>query len=343
MQGFRAKQWRKYEAAAESMLEREPTADLALAGFPNWQKAEMQVFLGPIGEYDEVKMVKDDYDTPVCLVWVSRGSIPALLAARLKTSRLISQGLQVVLAREHTQDFGTRSSGTRDYQFRNEERVVLLNLRSQTELNGTPCTILRFDSNSSRWLVRLDSEEEDNELLVSEANLLPLWAERSDEIEEALSPKAETGEGEGSDGDQRGARLEQRELGEGDAEAEEEPEEQSEAEDTNLSRRSIDKADSKGKVKASHAVVVTGFPLWDLERITEYFARFGELRTILGHDKAKNGRRKLLVAYCRKVNARTTQKRVDGTEIDGFKLHAFFPEKAEAKAKARAPKPTISK
>lgn len=49
-------------------------------------------------------------------------------------------------------------------------------------------------------------------------------------------------------GDQRGARLEQRELGEGDAEAEEEPEEQSEAEDTNLSRRSIDKADSKGKV-----------------------------------------------------------------------------------------------
>lgn len=92
-------------------------------------------------------------------------------------------------------------------------------------------------------------------------------------------------------------------------------------------------------MKASHAVVVTGFPLWDSERITEYFARFGELRTILGADKAKHGKRKLLVAYCRKMNARRSQSRVNGAEVDGFTLQAFFPEDAPKKKgqRRRAP------
>ena len=55
------------------------------------------------------------------------------------------------------------------------------------------------------------------------------------------------------------------------------------------------------------ALVVTGFPLWDLQQISQcahrgepdhrisrmgrYFARFGELRTILGANKNKGGKR----------------------------------------------------
>ena len=155
------------------MLSEEPHADVALAGFPTeWREPELRVFLAPIGEYEEVKIINRS-DTPVCLIRAKATTLPALLSARLKTCRLMSSGLQVVMAREHVPQ--VKPVSFLEYKFRREDRAALLNLRSQTELNGSPCTILKYDQQSSRWLVRLDSELEDNEILVSEANLLPLW------------------------------------------------------------------------------------------------------------------------------------------------------------------------
>ncbi|CAJ1332221.1 unnamed protein product [Effrenium voratum] len=317
---------RRCEEAAERMLGKDPDADVAMAGFPSaWREPELRVFLGPVGEYEDVKVVKDPTGVAVCLVRASEGCIPSILAARLKMSHLTTTGLQVVLSTKEVEDQAPQA----DHQFQKEERAALFNLRSQTELNGSPCTILRYDKEeSSRWLVRLETEQEDNEILVSAANLLPVWpkadaADAEREVEDACDGDAE-------------AEAEDIEMGHG-----REGEELSEREE----EPAKPKAEAKGKVKFSHAVVVTGFPLWDVQQITEYFARFGELRTVLGTDKAKNGKRKLLVAYCRKGNARRSQAHVDGAEIDGFKLHAFFPDDAfQAKqAKARAARPTIRK
>eukprot|EP00438_Fugacium_kawagutii_P004105 Skav201493 [mRNA] locus=scaffold1996:31978:35921:- [translate_table: standard] len=55
--------------------------------------------------------------------------------------------------------------------------VDKIHTRSQTDLNGSPCTVLSYDKEASRWLVRLDMEAEDNEILVSSSNLLPLWTQ----------------------------------------------------------------------------------------------------------------------------------------------------------------------
>ena len=80
-----------------------------------------------------------------------------------------------------------------------------------------------------------------------------------------------------------------------------------------------------------------------------YFARFGELRTILGANKNKGGKRsgvrlglafgmshssyarqavesvcrKLLVAYCRKVNAKKSQQHVHGAEASMHQIPAM--------------------
>jgi len=320
------------QAAAERMLEATPEADLALSGFPrSWEEPEMCVFLGPIGEYDFVKIAKDDSDIPVCLVRTRVGHVPALIVARLRTSRLISEGLEVVLNRNATREANEVPMELQSYQFRSKEKAALFNLRSQVDLNGSPCTILSYNKEAARWLVRLDLESDDTDILVSQVNLLPLWVQAGASTpaplkaprEASASPKSEAEEiAEDADGDgdpePNGSR--------GDAEPEPEREEGSEAEEAPKSKA------TKGKVKASHAVVVTGFPLWDASRITEYFARFGELRTILGADKAKHGKRKLLVAYCRKLNARRSQSHVNGAEVDGLTLQAFFPEDAPRKS-----------
>ena len=325
------------QAAAERMLEATPEADLALAGFPSsWEEPQMCVFLGPIGEYDFVKIAKDHSDIPVCLVRTRLGHVPALIVARLRTSPLVAEGLEVVLNTNATREANTSVPvELESYQFRSKEKAALFNLRSQVDLNGSPCTILSYNKEAARWLVRLDLESDDTDILVSQDNLLPLWMQagalpaRKAPLEEA-SPKSEAEEiaeedpeAEADAGDAEPNGFESRRN---DAEPEPEREEGSEAEEAPKSKA------TKGKVKASHAVVVTGFPLWDASRITEYFARFGELRTILGADKAKNGKRKLLVAYCRKLNARRSQSHVNGAEVDGLTLQAFFPEDAPRKS-----------
>lgn len=321
---------RKCEVAAERMLLEEPTADLSLAGFPaSWGEPQMRVFLGPVGDYDSIRVVKDQNDIPVCLVQMRKGHVPALIAARLKTSSLLAEGLKVVLNSNTTPEVPRSLVG---YKFQAEERAALFNLRSQTDLNGSPCTILSYDKEASRWLVRLDLEDPaDNEILVSESNLLPLWPKTStsDNGHSGHSPANEPLEQKDDVMEEAHGETPEQMDGEGERAEDGSDHEQEEARA---------KA-SRGKVKASHAVVVTGFPLWDSERITEYFARFGELRTILGADKAKHGKRKLLVAYCRKMNARRSQSRVNGAEVDGFTLQAFFPEDAPKKKgqRRRAP------
>eukprot|EP00439_Symbiodinium_sp_Y106_P036849 s6509_g4.t1 len=252
----------------------------------------------------------------------------------------VVQGLRVVLA--------TRKDSVHEvpkalsqHQFQAEERGALHGLRSQTELNGSPCSIVRYDQESRRWLVRLDIESEDNEILVSAANLLPLWL--PEQAESLAEDKAESmPRGTESDGaDARSTAAEDKTKRSAEGPGQRKAQEDAEGEATPAAPASKAKA-GKGTVKMSHALVVTGFPLWDLQQITQYFARFGELRTILGANKNKGGKRKLLVAYCRKVNAKKSQQHVHGAEIDGNKLSAVFADDSsfanrqqEAKAAAR--------
>lgn len=332
---------RLYEDAAERILEQDPSADLAMVGFPtSWREAELQVCVGPVCDCDRLRLVKDHSGIWVCIVQTS--SIPALLAARLRTSNLAREGLRVVLA--------TRKDSVHEvpkalsqHQFQAEERGALHGLRSQTELNGSPCSIVRYDQESRRWLVRLDIESEDNEILVSAANLLPLWL--PEQAESLAEDKAESmprgAESDGADAKSIAAEDKTKRSAEGPGQRKaQEADGDAEMEATPSAPASKAKA-GKGTVKMSHALVVTGFPLWDLQQITQYFARFGELRTILGANKNKGGKRKLLVAYCRKVNAKKSQQHVHGAEIDGNKLSAVFADDSsfarqqEAKAAAR--------
>lgn len=91
--------------------------------------------------------------------------------------------------------------------------------------------------------------------------------------------------------------------------------------------------------------------------MARYFARFGELRTILGADKAKNGKRLSdrvaflpsdrqeapggLLPQGERSKVPDLYRRYGGRprtwitapkQIDGFKLHAFFPDDASGKA-----------
>jgi len=324
------------------VLEQDPRADVAMAGFPaNWREAELQVCLSPVCDCSRLSIVKDTSGVAVCLLQTRRSSVPALLVARLRSSNLAREGLRVALASRKDAAHQVPKSFLQ-HQFQAEERGALHGLRSQTDLNGSPCTVVRYDQDSGRWLVRLDIASEDNEILVSAANLLPLWSpEQADSAAEEVADKEDMAE----KAPENGGTQEDAELVEDEAvdrgndmegvedHATEAPEEdgqgkakKSDLEEADAAAASAPKAEPKGKVKMSHALVVTGFPLWDLQRINQYFARFGELRTILGANKTKGGKRKLLVVYVRKVNAKKSQQHVHGAEIDGHELSAVFAD-----------------
>eukprot|EP00930_Biecheleria_cincta_P009792 TRINITY_DN111613_c0_g1_i1.p1 TRINITY_DN111613_c0_g1~~TRINITY_DN111613_c0_g1_i1.p1 ORF type:complete len:327 (-),score=63.98 TRINITY_DN111613_c0_g1_i1:16-996(-) len=159
------------KSVAANML-KESGWDLALVGLPaDWGEKELCVLFVPLGCLHRLQLRSAPSGLRVCLVRLRDDADADAVVKRIRTSLLVAEGLHVVNA-SSAQDIAPAPSPQKVPEFKIDQRLKLQKLKSQTELNGEMCTVVRYDDETGHWLVKLDTAGPDNSILVPPGNLV---------------------------------------------------------------------------------------------------------------------------------------------------------------------------
>lgn len=162
------------KSVAANML-RESGWDLALVGLPaEWHEKELCILFVPLGCLHRLQLRSAPSGLRVCLVRLRDDADADSVVKRIRTSLLVAEGLHVVNA-SSAEDIAVAApapSPQKVSEFKIDQRLQLQKLKSQTELNGEMCTVVRYDEETGHWLVKMDTAGPDNTILVPPGNLV---------------------------------------------------------------------------------------------------------------------------------------------------------------------------
>lgn len=163
------------KSVAANML-KESGWDLSLVGLPaDWGEKELCVLFVPLGCLHRLQLRSAPSGLRICLVRLRDDADADAVVKRLRTSLLVAEGLEVVNANS-VEDIAVAAPARSPQQvseFKIDQRLKLQKLKSQTELNGEMCTVVRYDDETGHWLVMLDTAGPDSSILVPPGNLVP--------------------------------------------------------------------------------------------------------------------------------------------------------------------------